>query len=148
MHSTQELAPTLLRDYAAADSPRMPPPNIHEFAALFFGDQIRDHNLFFSLLFCADPQVACAKAQQLFDDCREPEVDRNLFNVIYYFTMLDTKYDWCRKECPRAKVAELVDAQASGACARKGVGVRVPPFANEPKGCRGSLFLFGHVSCT
>jgi hypothetical protein len=26
-------------------------------------------------------------------------------------------------------VAELVDAQASGACARKGVGVRVPPFA-------------------
>jgi hypothetical protein len=28
-----------------------------------------------------------------------------------------------------AKVAELVDAQASGACARKGVGVRVPPFA-------------------
>ena len=29
-----------------------------------------------------------------------------------------------------AKVAELVDAQASGACARMGVGVRVPPFAN------------------
>ena len=29
-----------------------------------------------------------------------------------------------------AKVAELVDAQASGACARTGVGVRVPPFAN------------------
>jgi hypothetical protein len=28
-----------------------------------------------------------------------------------------------------AKVAELADAQASGACARKGVGVRVPPFA-------------------
>jgi hypothetical protein len=28
-----------------------------------------------------------------------------------------------------AKVAELVDAQASGACVRKDVGVRVPPFA-------------------
>jgi hypothetical protein len=31
---------------------------------------------------------------------------------------LDTTDDWCRKGCPLAKVAELVDAQASGACAR------------------------------
>lgn len=29
----------------------------------------------------------------------------------------------------RAKVAELADAQDSGSCARKGVGVQVPPFA-------------------
>ena len=43
--------------------------------------------------------------------------------------MLDTSPDWCRKGCPLAKVAELADAQASGACTRKGVGVRVPPFA-------------------
>src|SRR4028118_1753813 len=34
---------------------------------------------------------------------------------------------------PRAaKVAELVDAQDSGSCGRKAVGVRVPPFAPSP----------------
>ena len=31
-----------------------------------------------------------------------------------------------------AKVAELVDAQDSGSCVRKDVGVRVPPFAPPP----------------
>ena len=31
-----------------------------------------------------------------------------------------------RSLAPTAEVAELADAQASGACARKGVGVRIP----------------------
>ena len=33
------------------------------------------------------------------------------------------------KSLPRAEVAELADAHDSGSCARKGVGVRVPPSA-------------------
>lgn len=32
---------------------------------------------------------------------------------------------------PLANVAELVDAQDSGFCARKGVWVQVPPFARK-----------------
>lgn len=34
-----------------------------------------------------------------------------------------------RVSSPLARVAELADAQDSGSCARKGVGVQVPPRA-------------------
>src|ERR1051325_6881601 len=43
---------------------------------------------------------------------------------------------------PAAKVAELVDAQRSGRCGRKAMGVRVPPFA--PSGHREQQLAFDH----
>ena len=40
-----------------------------------------------------------------------------------------------------AKVAELVDAQDSGSCGRKAVGVRLPPFATHPTGGQAAIPL-------
>ena len=43
--------------------------------------------------------------------------------------LVDTEDSWSYTSGHYAKVVELVDTQGSGPCARKGVRVRVPPFA-------------------
>ena len=48
-------------------------------------------------------------------------------------------FDGCQNELADARVAELVDALASGASARKGVGVQVPPRAQPESSLKTGL---------
>ena len=63
-----------------------------------------------------------------------------------FFLLSGTIHLALRKErTPLARVVELVDSPASGAGARKGVRVRLPPRAPKERFVRISLFAFIHL---